>query len=166
MPHPPSVDLVLMLTTGEEKFVTLRPWSMGQRGELRPRIEALLAKLGATQGGAAALDAGSLAAIYLDAEEELAQLARASLPEDFPWDDLAWEELPVIVQALWRLNIAREDGGGLLGKVTGGLIQLGGAVVNPSPSSTSRTSTGRKSSATKKKGSRSSRAGGAATPRP
>lgn len=97
----------------------VRPWTMAQRAELKPILMRLLETLGS-------LDRPenkdlSLAAVFDAAEEEFMQLAEASveLPADVKWDELYWEDGPIIVQAVWETSLAREDGQGLMGKVMG-----------------------------------------------
>lgn len=92
----------------------VHPWTMAQRADLRPRLLALLDRVGALDGSDGQLNLGVL---FMQAEDELASIARASivLPEDLTWDELQWADLPNIIQAVWEANFANEEG--LMGKL-------------------------------------------------
>jgi len=111
--HPATLDVAVL---NGERHITVRKWKMRDRATLRPRLVALFQKLVEVQG--TALNMG-MTDIFMHAEDECAEIARAScsVPEDIEWDDLDWEDLPDIVQAVWTLNVASPNGGGLVGKV-------------------------------------------------
>ena len=111
--HPGHI--IVPLCGGEQSGI-VRPWSMAQRRDLRPRILALLDKVGSLES--TGTTNASLASLFLEGEDELASIARASLtlPDDLAWDDLAWADLPTIIQAVWDANFAAENG--LMGKLT------------------------------------------------
>ncbi len=117
--HPPEV----IIEIGGHRL-TLKPWTMAQRVKIRPVLAQLLGHLSTLEGGFAALGNQGIVELFLVAEDQIADVCRASLGDlitDEEWDAMAWEELPVIAQALWTLNVARPDGGGLLGKLGAGL---------------------------------------------
>ncbi len=117
--HPPEVTIEL----GCHR-ITLKPWTMAQRVRIRPVLSELLGHLSTLEGGFATLGRQGIVDLFLVAEDQIAEVCRASLAgliTDEEWDALAWEELPVIAQALWTLNVARPDGGGILGKLGAGL---------------------------------------------
>ena len=126
--HPPTQEVELK-SLG--KTIALRPWTMGQRAELRPKIAILLAKLGDLQGGTERIETMQMADAFVTMEDEVSKIVRASIPEkvlsEDEWIEMAWEELPILAQAVWQLNVARSDGGGLLGKLGAG---LGAAMAN------------------------------------
>lgn len=112
--------------------VTVRPWTMAQRRELKPQLAQLAVRLGGFQSAMTEDSADTLAALFNHAEEELAEITRVSvqLPEGLTWDELLWEDLPNLVQAVWEVCIAPADGGGLAGKlvaVAGRLLTLASA---------------------------------------
>ena len=117
--HPPS--RVVELSNGGK--VTLRTWTMAQRAELRPRISELLMSLAKLEGGLEGIAAGDLADLFVNAEDEITSIVRESITlEQLPredWGKMAWEDIPVLAQAVWELNVARPDGA--LGKVGAGL---------------------------------------------
>lgn len=98
----------------------IRPWTMAQRAELRPRVAAMLSKVLEFEKNPLGVD---LADLFGYAEDELAEICRATvqLPEGVVWDDLLWEDLPILVQAVWDVCVVRGDGGGLAGKMGGAL---------------------------------------------
>lgn len=106
---------------GGTKKAKVRPWTMADRAEMKPMVAAVLARV---QGEGASGNL-SLASIMVDAEEELVDIARATveLPKGVKWDDLLWEDLPSIVQAIWETSIVTNDGGGVAGKA---LALIGG----------------------------------------
>lgn len=101
---------------GGRATVEVRPWTMAQRAELKPRIAALLAKV--LELGGETPKKVDLAELFTLAETEVAEVVRASItmPDELTWDELSWEDLPVLAQAVWETSIARPDGGGLGGK--------------------------------------------------
>jgi hypothetical protein len=124
---------------------------MAQRAELRPKVTDLLGELAKLEGGTLA-NLG-LADLFMAMEDQVVMLVRASVPLDQlsaeEWDAMAWEDVPTLAQAIWELNVARPDGGGILGKLlASGLgstaaARLGGAAAgaggngsSPSPSPT------------------------------
>lgn len=113
--HPRFIEVPV---NGGEQKVTVRKWKMRTRAELRPRLTDLFMKLAALEG--VTLNLG-LAEIFMHAEDECAHIARESvtMPEGLEWDDLDWENLPDIVQAVWTLNVVGPDGSGIAGKVVG-----------------------------------------------
>lgn len=113
--HPPCVRVEVMC--GAHK-VTVRPWTMAQRSELRPRVADLVARVMELRVNPMALD---LAKLFVTAENEVAEIVRASveMPEGLTWDELLWEDLPSLAQAVWEIAVVREDGGGLAGKLMG-----------------------------------------------
>jgi hypothetical protein len=118
--HPPT--LTIDLSDGSK--VTLKPWTMAQRAQIRPALSQLLGHLSLLEGGLAAIGQQGLIELFLTAEEQVVDLCRATVANqinDEQWDELAWEDLPVIAQAIWELNVVRPDGGGLLGKMAAGL---------------------------------------------
>lgn len=108
---------VVRLAGGTVKGI-VRPWTMAQRAELKPRVIGLLDRLGTLDGKGLELN---LATVFSEAEEELIEIARLSveLPDGVAFDQLLWEDLPIIVQAVWETSVARADGTGLLGKAAG-----------------------------------------------
>ena len=118
--HPRTIDVLVLDGT---RSVSVRKWKMRERAELRPRILELFQKISALEG--TTIDFG-LASVFLHAEEECAEIARltSTTPDGLEWDDLDWEDLPDIVQAVWSLNIVTPTGGGLLGKAGGLLAEL------------------------------------------
>ena len=43
------------------------------------------------------------------------------------WNEMPWEDLPVLAQAIWELNVARSDGGGVLAKLAAALGRIFGS---------------------------------------
>ncbi len=111
--HPAVLEVAVL---SNERHVTVRKWKMRDRANLRPRLLALFQKLADVQGNAVNL---GMTEMFMHAENECAEIAQASttVPDGLTWDDLDWEDLPDIVQAVWTLNVAGPDGGGLVGKV-------------------------------------------------
>jgi hypothetical protein len=157
--HPPTKRVEL--STG--KTLTLRPWTMAQRAELRPRIAVLLEELAKLEGGDQPLAAGGaigqrLASLFMVLEEEVCEIVRESIPLEGgdglsaeEWDAISWgDDIPALAMAIWDLNLARS--GGVMGKLTaglGGLVDqaavrraaatVGGGNGSQSPTATSRT---------------------------
>ena len=54
-------------------------------------------------------------------EDQVVLIVRDSVPLETlsreEWDAMAWEDVPTLAQAIWELNVARPDGGGVLGKL-------------------------------------------------
>ncbi len=131
--HPPEVTIEI-----GGRSLTLKPWTMAQRVKIRPVLGALLGHLSLLDGGFAKLGNAGLVDLFLVAEEQIAAICRASLGDlvtEAEWDEMAWEELPVIAQALWSLNVVRPDGGGVLGKLGAGLGTVLAAARQTTPSS-------------------------------
>lgn len=112
MSHPGSVDVSVL---DGERQVKIRKWKMRDRANLRPRLATLFEKIVTAQGQTVDL---SLAGLFMHAEDECAAIAEASidLPSGLAFDDLYWEDLATIVQAIWTLNVVNPSGGGLVGK--------------------------------------------------
>lgn len=116
--HPASR---LVPVCGGAHEVRVRPWTMAQRAELKPRLSALLSRVQELEGDLTTLN---LATLFNHAEEEIYHIVRASvvLPEGLTWDELDWEDLPSLAQAVWEISVVRMDGGGLAGKLVGVLV--------------------------------------------
>ena len=125
--HPPIREVEL--TNGGT--VKLRPWSMAQRAELRPQISSMLDELAVLESGPGTLSGASMAKLFVKFEDKITQIVRDSIPigelSEELWDAMAWEDIPTLAQAIWETNVARADGGGILGKLGAG---LGGMLVN------------------------------------
>ncbi len=127
--HQPTQKVEL--STG--KTLTLRPWTMAQRAELRPRIGLLLEELAKLEGGEALTAGGSpigqrLASLFMVLEDEVTEIVRESIPiADLTadeWDAISWgDDVPALAMAIWELNLARP--GGIMGKLAAGLGGLG-----------------------------------------
>lgn len=113
--HPPVARIEVMCGA---HTVSIRPWTMAQRAELRPRVADIIDRIMQLQMTPATVD---LAQLFVHAENEIAEIVRASieLPDGLTWDQLLWEDLPSLAQAVWEIAIVRADGGGLAGKVMG-----------------------------------------------
>lgn len=109
---------------GPEGKITARinKWTMAQRAELKPQLARLIERIMSVKASPD-LD---LAVLFDSAEDEIAQICRLCtiLPEGKSFDDLLWEDLPVLAQAIWETNIITEDGGGVAGKLTSLLAPL------------------------------------------
>ena len=149
----------------------VRPWTMRQRAEIKPKLGAIFEKLESATGGGNP-DSLNIPQLILQFEDELVPICQISLelPEDTDWDDLHWEDLAVITQAVWETNIVTEAGGGLGGKLLGllkPLIAVGLQEVSPRPEmSDVNSSETRIEPAPSSLGSPSSAAGGGGTPTP
>ncbi len=160
--HPPTQHVDL--STG--KKLTLRPWTMAQRAELRPRIGVLLEELSKLEGGEQSFTEGTplgqrLASLFLVLEAEVCEIVRESIPLSAlsaeEWDALSWgDDIPTLALAIWELNLGRP--GGVMGKLTAGLggladaaavkrAQVGGVSGSPSQTATSRTTSKPRASA-------------------
>ena len=108
---------------GGEKTVKVRPWTMKQRAELKPLLASVAERLTSEDLGMTSM---TIAKAMLVAEEELFEIAKisAELPDDTTWDELYWEDLPNIVQAVWETSIVTIAGGGLAGKAIGLLTNV------------------------------------------
>lgn len=127
--HPPILEPEL----SNGKTVKLRPWVMAQRAELRPRIGELLAALSKLEGGLKGLAGAPLKELFMSAENEISGIVRASISlaqmSDEEWGQMPWEDLPVLAQAVWELNVARPDGGGVLAKLAAALGMILGSAL-------------------------------------
>lgn len=135
--HPVRVGVPVCNGT---RRVHVAPWTMAQRRELKPRVAAVVQRVMELNASPGQVD---LAALFTHAEDELHEVARASvqLPDDLAWDDLLWEDLPTIVQAIWETSIDRGDGGGMAGKLGGvaaSLLNLAARHLNLGSSTDSR----------------------------
>ncbi len=166
--QPPHRDVVLC----DGRKVKVRTWTMAQRAELRPKIAELLDEFAKLQGGDVASIGSMLAPLFINAEEQVTEIVRGSIPESElyadEWNAMAWEDIPTLAQAIWELHFARTDGGGLLGKLGAGLGgALGGKAVvggQPNGPNGSQSLTGTRQGTSKPRGSLSSADAGAATP--
>jgi hypothetical protein len=160
--HPPTQRVEL--STG--KKLTLRPWTMAQRAELRPRIGALLEQLSKLEGGDAFSTSGPLgqhlATLFMSLEGEVTEIVRESIPlsdlTSEEWDAISWgDDVPTLAMGIWELNFGRP--GGVLGKLTAGLgglkdqaavrraAEAGGGNGSQSPTASSRTTSKPRASA-------------------
>lgn len=136
--------------------VAVSPWTMAQRSAIKPRLVALLKKLGAVEADPKSF---SVAELFDQYEDELAEIVKDSihLPAGKTWEDLCWEDEAILVQAVWEVCVVREGTQGLAGKLAGALGKGLRALLNerlPQTSSPSESSAA----------SPSSPAGGAPTP--
>lgn len=121
--HPRSVTAPV---AGGRVLLVVRPWSMAARAELKPLLVALLDRLSKLPEGASAFD---LATLFAHAEDEVAAIVRATVQRELAaagvsWDDLDWEDLLILAQAVWETSVVRPDGGGLGGKVVRAVFGL------------------------------------------
>ena len=125
---PPTREVSL---SGGPK-VRIRPWTMAQRDDLRPKVVALLEQVSELQGGFTSALSLNLVMLFIKVEDEVCDIVRHSIPLDelseTQWGVMEWADLPNLAQAVWELNVARSDG--LMGKVAAGLgSMLGNALV-------------------------------------
>jgi len=101
--------------------VLVAPWTMAQRAAVRPKLLALFARLGLD--GKKVLEI-NLSDLFLHVEQELVEIVQASvrLPDGLTWDQLLWEDIPVLVQAIWEVCVVRGDQG-IAGKIASALGQ-------------------------------------------
>lgn len=111
--HRPGRRVPVM---GGAANVIVRPWTMKQRAELKPLLAAVVSRIAPSDATSPSF---SLPSLMLAAEDELCEIARATaeMPTGVSWDDLHWEDLPTIIQAIWETSIVTIAGGGLAGKV-------------------------------------------------
>lgn len=114
--HPRSRDIACR---GGEFTITVRPWTMGQRAEWRPRVEELLSRL---SGLAAVSDGKEIVALLLECEDLAARIAEVSVaryPEGKGFGDLELADCWAVCQAVWELNFQLENGpvGKLIGLI-------------------------------------------------
>ena len=102
---------------------TIRPWTMDDRAELKPLLASVIEKLSAE---VTSMEPISIASAMLVAEEDLHAIAKKTteLPDGTEWGQLLWEDLPVLVQAIWDTSIVTVAGGGLAGKAMGLLASV------------------------------------------
>lgn len=119
--HPLARRVEVM---GGTATVAVRPWTMAQRAELKPRLLALAERFLELQENPEQVD---LVKLFDHAEDELVEVVRASveMPEGLTWGELYLEDLPNLVQAVWETSVVRPDGGGIGGKLA---RALGGAL--------------------------------------
>ena len=100
-----------------EHEIGVRPWTMSQRSELKPRLLELIAKMSSSDMS----DGLSLATLFLTAEEEVTAIIKLSstLPEGLTWDEMYFEDIPILAQAVWDMCIIGEGASGLAGKLLG-----------------------------------------------
>lgn len=92
---------------------------MAQRASVRPKLLALFARLGLDGKKVVEIN---LSDLFLHVEQELVEIVQASvrLPDGLTWDQLLWEDMPVLVQAIWEVCVVRGDQG-IAGKIAGAL---------------------------------------------
>ncbi len=109
--------------------VAVRPWTMAQRRELKPFLADLITKVLTLDDLKNRPKGAELAEIFMVAEDELMQVVQSTVANDLPkevsWDDLYWEDLPILAQAIWDTSISRGANGGLAGKLAGALAKVG-----------------------------------------
>jgi len=129
---------------------------MAQRSYLRPKLLTLIERAGGTKSTTV-----SIGALFEQFEQELMEIAQHSvqMPDGVKWDDLYWEDLPILLQAIWEVCVVREGDKGLMGKLASALGRHLGALLAQNSLKTLMSSP--ESSAV---GSPSSPAGGAPTP--
>lgn len=111
--HPPVLEVPIL---GGQATARIPKWTMAIRAEVKPRIAALFKRI-ATPGTDASV--GSLADLFMVAEDELVAICRIAvqLPPGLSWDEVLWEDIPVLVQAVWEHNVVTPDGKGIAGKL-------------------------------------------------
>lgn len=114
--HPATREVPV---AGGQFKVTISPWTMAQRAHLKPKIIKLLARANVVQTDPSAFKFSDL---FADFEDELCEIAQATakFPPGKTWDNLLWEDLPILVQAIWEVCVVRGDAG-IAGKVAGAL---------------------------------------------
>ena len=145
--HPPTREVAL----ANGRKVVVRPWNMATRRRLRPKVADLLDKI----AGLGTLDsflAKDLVTLFLEAEDEIVDVVRESIPiEDLSeevWDnEVCWgADATALAMAVWDLNFASPTTG-VLGKAGAGLATLLGTIpptgseTKASPSPTPKTTT-------------------------
>jgi len=91
-------------------------WTMAKRADVKPRIVGLLEQVGNKAGDGTVVT--GIADLFAVGEEELVQICKVcvELPDGVSFDDLLWEDLPIMVQAIWETNVQTDEGGGIGGK--------------------------------------------------
>ena len=117
--HAPVRQVPIM---GGTHLVTVRPWTIAQRQELRPLVGAVIQRFAAVDGSP---HLPPLDKLFLEAETEVLAVVQASvsLPAGVSWDAVWWEDVPSLAQAIWETSIVRPGGGGLAGKLSGVLAR-------------------------------------------
>lgn len=149
---------------GGKFTIPVRPWTMAQRRELKTMLADLFDKILVMDDPNAKISNVDLVQIFAKAEDEVADIVQTTIQNDLPngceWDNLYWEDLPVLAQAIWQTSIARGTDGGLAGKAVSVLAQIIAEHAGL-PTTNSESETSKKSPA-----SPSSPDGGEPTPRP
>lgn len=113
--HPPTKEVPL----SGGPTVRVRPWTMAQRADLRPKVASLLEAISKLEGGFQAGLSLNLVTMFVHVEDEVCDIVRSSIPKDElndeAWNAMEWADLPNLAQAVWELNVARSDG--MLGKI-------------------------------------------------
>jgi len=111
--HPQAK--VIELSDGAVK-ARVPKWTMATRAEVKPRLVGLLEQVGKRSADGAVVS--GIADLFAFAEDELVEICRmcVKLPDGVSFDDLLWEDLPIMVQAIWEHNVVTDSGGGLGGK--------------------------------------------------
>jgi len=111
--HPQAK--VIELSDGAVK-ARVPKWTMAVRADVKPRLVGLLEQVGKRSADGAVVS--GIADLFAFAEDELVEICRmcVKLPDGVGFDDLLWEDLPIMVQAIWEHNIVTDSGGGLGGK--------------------------------------------------
>lgn len=119
--HPKTK--IVELCDGDVK-ARIPKWTMAMRAEIKPRLVGLLQQVGVKAEDGTVVT--GIAGLFQFAEDELVEICRAcvKLPEGTGFDDLLWEDLPIMVQAIWEHNIVTDDGKGLAGKALSLLAPL------------------------------------------
>lgn len=101
---------------GGKRTVKVRPWTMAVRHSLRPRLSVLIGRV--TEVMRDQPRTVSWQTLFEEAEEEVYQVVRETLGfEDAQMDELWYEDLPILAQAVFEVCVMRDDGGGVLGKL-------------------------------------------------
>lgn len=111
--HPEPVTVKLM---GGQVSAEIPKWTMARRAQIKPKIARLFQRAVSTDPENRI---SSVSDLFTVAEDELVEICRVCviLPEGVKFDDLLWEDLPIMVQAIWDHNVITEGGGGLAGKL-------------------------------------------------
>lgn len=131
--HPEIRTVTLM----GGKRVKLRPWTMAQRRELKPRVLAILEKLMGLEASGQKLLAKTLVELFTHAEDEIVDIVRDCIPRSElsgeEWDGIYWtSDVPELALGLWALNFPPES---MLGKAMAGLTTRWGASLSAARSS-------------------------------
>lgn len=119
--HPQAkiVDVI-----GGQYQAKVPKWTMAMRAECKPRIAAILERVEGRFNAGQPIS--GLADLFTFAESELVDITRTCvvLPDGLAFDDLLWEDLPLLVQAIWEHNLVTDEGEGLAGKVMSLFVPL------------------------------------------